>query len=81
MFEIKIPLDREGNYYNLDAIYSTINSTYTGHQGLSIDKLRHALMIFKDAHYGPSNWKWSDDKTEYETYNTTEFGVSDLDQS
>jgi len=31
----------------------------TSHAGISISKLMHAVVTFKDIHYGPGNWSWN----------------------
>ena len=50
--------------YNIESLYTGINECHTGHRGVTVAKLMHAVVVYKDIIHGDGRWHWSDHKVQ-----------------
>jgi len=55
-------MNKNPKAYNTDNIYMAINECYSGHRGVTVAKLMHAIVVYKDIIYGDGKWAWTDHK-------------------
>ena len=57
-------MNKNPKAYNTDNIYMAINECYSGHRGVTVAKLLHAIVVYKDIIYGDGKWAWTDHKVQ-----------------